>query len=127
MRSPSSAGRTAWPSRAFYQAHIQIGRRFRIDERHDEAIVRKQALEIVPDREKLYHELGGYLWDLERRPEAYEVFAAYQKRKPEHIETLYALGRLSLEMQQWQQGIAWGTALPSSTTSTLWPIPTWLR
>jgi len=92
----------------YTEAHVRLGYRFRAKEEHDTATAHfRSAIDIEPHRSALYELLGRYLWDLQRRPDAREVYALYHERDPDHIDTLYALGRLSYELDDYQQAVDW--------------------
>lgn len=92
----------------YTDAHVRLGARYRHKEAHDRAVEHYQrALELAPERDGLYGTLGSYLWDLGRREEAYAVYQGHQERNPEYIDTLYALGRLSLELDQDARAVTW--------------------
>ncbi|MFW5882688.1 MAG: tetratricopeptide repeat protein [Planctomycetota bacterium] len=92
----------------YTEAHLRLGRRYRAVEDHDKAAAHyMRTLELEPDREELYAEVGRYLWDLGKREQAYDIYLAFHERQSEHIDTLYALGRLSLELEQWARSIEW--------------------
>lgn len=93
---------------AYTDAHVRLGARYRHKEEHDKAVAHyKRALELEPDRDELYGFLGKYMWDLGKLDEAYEVYLGHHERNPEYIDTLYALGRLSLEVDQDARAIDW--------------------
>ncbi|NRA40355.1 MAG: tetratricopeptide repeat protein [Planctomycetes bacterium] len=87
--------------------------------KHDEAVgFFKRALELDPANEELYADLGVYFTELGKLVDAYDVYAAYQLRQPKHLDTLYALGKLSLDIavaetdagkkqETYKRGIAW--------------------
>lgn len=92
----------------YVEAHLRLARRFRADNRHDEAVAHFQrVLALDPERDAVYEEFGLYLWKLDRRQPAYEVFIAFHKRKPTSLDALYNLGHLDLELGRWAPSAAW--------------------
>ncbi len=92
----------------YTEAHLRLAIRFQAEDRHDESVYHyQQVLALEPGRDALYAQVAGYLWGLERRSDAYDVLLRHHERHPQDLETLYALGRLSLELGEWQRGIEW--------------------
>jgi len=92
----------------YTEAHLRLGHLLSGDEQHELATEHfRTALQLEPDRDQLYGELGQYYWRLDRRSDAYQVYHDNYERNPEHVPTLYALGRLSLEMDENEQGAEW--------------------
>ncbi len=85
-----------------------LAKYYRGIEKHDEAVgFYKKALALAPEREEMYSKLGTYFSDLGRLADAYDVYAAYQKRQPKHLDTLYALGNLSLQLKEYKRAADW--------------------
>lgn len=92
----------------YTEAHVRLGERYRAKEQHDKAVGHYQrALELEPERDELYGLLGRYLWDLGQREEAYAVYLGHHERNPQYIDTVYALGRLSLELDLDERAVGW--------------------
>lgn len=93
---------------SYVPAHIHLARRFRFDDKHDEAVRHfRRALELAPERQDLYQEVATYFWQQDRREDAYRVYELMLARAPGSVEAIYGLGRLSLELRAYEQGIAW--------------------
>lgn len=108
---------------SYLPAVLKLATYYRGIKKHDEAVAFfKRALELAPEKEELYADLGNYFTTLGKLEDAYVVYAAYQKRQPKHLDTLYALARLSLDRATaesdvekkatlFKHGIAWGVTL----------------
>lgn len=93
---------------AYLPAVLKLAEYYRGIEKHDEAVAfYKRALELAPEREEMYSKLGAYFSDLGRLADAYDVYLKYQERQPDALDTIYALGNLSLQLDEYQRAVDW--------------------
>ena len=97
----------------YLPAVMALAKYYRGIEKHDQAVVQyKRGLELAPERDELYSKLAEYFISLDRLADAYDVHLKYHdERDAKHLDTLYQLGKLSLDLKEYKRSADWHETL----------------
>ena len=98
---------------SYLPAVMALAKYYRGIKKHDQAVAQyKRGLSLAPERDELYSKLAEYFISLDRLADAYDVHLKYHdERDAKHLDTLYQLGKLSLDLKEYKRSAEWHETL----------------